>query len=165
MRISDWSSDVCSSDLAVREQPAVQALGAARGGVGGQQHEWHGRKPGYDDANQPQAEAGVGQQPPGPAEAVRGHLLHCRSGSAAPAAAWDQRVSTSSRSSRNAYISASSRYLRKRPDLPPWPASMLVRSRIGWPPVSRSRSFATYLAGSQYCTCESHSPVPTNIAG
>src|SRR3546814_18048875 len=69
MSSSDWSSDVCSSDL-----------------------EWHGRKPGYDDANQPQAEAGVGQQPPGTAEAVRGHLLHCRSGSAAPAAAWDQRV-------------------------------------------------------------------------
>src|SRR3546814_18593100 len=128
MRMSDWSSDVCSSDL-------------------------------------PQAEAGVGQQPPGPAEAVRGQLLHCRSGSAAPAAAWDQRVSTSSRSSRNAYISASSRYLRKRPDLPPWPASMLVRSRIGWPPVSRSRSFAPYLAGSQYYPCESHSPETGSASG
>jgi hypothetical protein len=31
--------------------------------------------------------------------------------------------------------------------------------------VSRSRRRATYLAGSKYCTCESHRPVPTNIAG
>jgi solute:Na+ symporter, SSS family len=28
-----------------------------------------------------------------------------------------------------------------------------------------ARRRATYLAGSQYCTCESHRPVPTNIAG
>ena len=31
--------------------------------------------------------------------------------------------------------------------------------------VLRSRRRATYLAGSKYCTCESHRPVPTNIAG
>ena len=31
--------------------------------------------------------------------------------------------------------------------------------------VLRSRRRATYFAGSQYWTCESHRPVPTNIAG
>ena len=31
--------------------------------------------------------------------------------------------------------------------------------------VLRSRRRATYFAGSQYCTCESHRPVPTKVAG
>src|SRR3546814_14072999 len=33
MRISDWSSDVCSSDLAVRGMPGISAYSACKGGV------------------------------------------------------------------------------------------------------------------------------------
>ncbi len=55
----------------------------------------------------------------------------------------------------NAYSSAVSRRRRKRPDLPPWPASMLILKSSGRSSVFRSRSFATHFAGSKYCTCES----------
>ena len=42
---------------------------------------------------------------------------------------------------------------------------MFTRSNTGEGDESSVRNFATYLAGSQYCTCESHSPVVTSIAG
>ena len=45
-------------------------------------------------------------------------------------------------------IATSSRRL-KRPDAPPWPAPMLVRSSTGPPPVMVARNRAIHLAGSQ----------------
>ena len=63
----------------------------------------------------------------------------------------------------NAYRNAVSRSASYRPDDPPCPAPMLVRisSRLSSARVARSR--ATHLAGSQYATRGSFSPVVTSI--
>ncbi len=48
----------------------------------------------------------------------------------------------------NAYSSATSCRCSNRPDLPPWPASMLTRITSSRSSVLRRRSFATHFAGS-----------------
>ena len=71
-----------------------------------------------------------------------------------------------SRSDRiKAYSCATSFIRENRPDLPPWPASILVRNNNGCWSVFSVLSFATHLAGSKYCTWESCRPVVTSIAG
>ncbi len=61
--------------------------------------------------------------------------------------------------------SAVSCRLSKRPDLPPWPAPMLVLSSSTLSSVFISRRRATHLAGSQYVTRGSLSPAVTSIGG
>src|SRR5690606_8826803 len=61
--------------------------------------------------------------------------------------------------------SAVSRKDSNRPDLPPWPAPMLVFSRSSLSSVLSSRSLATHLAGSQYVTRGSLSPAVTSSGG
>jgi hypothetical protein len=51
--------------------------------------------------------------------------------------------------SANAYAIATSSSRLKRPEAPPWPAPMLVRSSTGPPPAMVARSRAIHLAGSQ----------------
>ena len=70
---------------------------------------------------------------------------------ALPAWRFGQRpyFSTPSCVSTNANSSASSRSAPQRPDLPAWPAPMLVRSSRAASFVRVARSLATHLAGSQ----------------
>ncbi len=51
------------------------------------------------------------------------------------------------------------------PDEPPWPPDMLILKMSGFWSVFTVRSFATYLAGSQYMTWLSSKEVLTSIAG
>ena len=68
-------------------------------------------------------------------------------------------------SSRNAYLNATSRRKSYRPDAPPCPAPMLVRSSSRLLSVFRARSRAVHLAGSQYATRGSLSPAVTRMCG
>ena len=63
------------------------------------------------------------------------------------------------------YSSATSYSLSYLPDLPPWPAPMLVFKSSTLLSVFNARNFATYLAGSQYVTLGSFKPAVTNIGG
>src|SRR5689334_12002918 len=62
-------------------------------------------------------------------------------------------------SSTKAYTNASSLSASYRPDDPPWPPAMLHLNKSGLASVLSVRSFATYLAGSQYITWLSLSDV------
>ena len=56
------------------------------------------------------------------------------------------------RSNKNAYSKATSFKASNLPDLPPCPASMVHLKNNLFESVFISRNFATYFAGSQYCT-------------
>ena len=68
-------------------------------------------------------------------------------------------------SNKKAYSFATSFKASNLPDAPPCPASMLISNNNGALLVLNALNFAIHLAGSQYCTWESWSPVVTNIWG
>src|SRR3546814_18826987 len=83
MRISDWSSDVCSSDLTLADAAgatdAVEAHWCAGAGVPDQQRAWRNRDGGRDTApEQSERDARRGENPPLRRD-VAAKISHCRS--------------------------------------------------------------------------------------